>query len=71
MNQEGDQTVVKAKLPVAELFGWSSELRSATEGRGNSNLVDQMFEKVPNELQDRVKSQLKERKGLTDAMLGA
>lgn len=71
MNQEGSLVIVKAKMPVAELFGWASELRSATTGRGNSSLIDQMFEKLPEELQEKVKSQLKERKGLTDAMLGA
>src|SRR3989338_4593939 len=34
MTQEGSLAVIKAKLPVAEMFSWSSELRSATEGRG-------------------------------------
>ncbi|MBS3135659.1 elongation factor EF-2 [Candidatus Woesearchaeota archaeon] len=71
MNQEGSLVIAKSKLPVGEMFGWSSELRSATEGRGNSSLMDQMFEKMPMELQERIKAQLKERKGLTDAMLGA
>ncbi len=71
MNQEGALVVATAKLPVAELFGWSSELRSATGGRGNSSLIDQMFEKLPEELQEKIKSQLKTRKGLTDAQLGA
>ncbi|MBD3164689.1 elongation factor EF-2 [Candidatus Woesearchaeota archaeon] len=71
MNQEGALVVARAKLPVAELFGWSSELRSATGGRGNSSLVDQMFEKLPEELQEKIKSQLKDRKGLSDAQLGA
>lgn len=71
MNQEGALVVAKAKMPVGELFGWSSELRSATGGRGQSSLVDQMFEKLPDELQDKIINQLKERKGLTDAMLGA
>ncbi len=70
MNQEGILVVVKAKLPVAEMIGWSSELRSATGGRGNSSLIDQSFERLPNELQERVIKQIKDRKGLTDAMLG-
>ncbi len=71
MNQEGDVTVVKAKLPVAELFGWSNDLRSATGGRGNSSLVDQTFEKLPGELQDKVKNQIVQRKGLSQGSLGA
>jgi elongation factor 2 len=71
MHQEGHMTIVKAKLPVAELIGWASELRSATEGRASSSLVDQMFEKVPEELQQKVRDSIVKRKGLTEAMLGA
>ncbi len=70
MNQETAQVVAKAKMPVGEMFGFSSDLRSATGGRGTSSLVDQMFERLPGELQDKIQKQIKERKGLTDAMLG-
>ncbi|MEA2037306.1 MAG: elongation factor EF-2 [Nanoarchaeota archaeon] len=71
MQQEGTLVVAKAKMPVAELLGWSSDLRSATGGRGSSSLVDQMFEKVPEELQQKVVKNIKDRKGLSDAMVGA
>jgi elongation factor 2 len=71
MNQEGALVIVTAKMPVAEMLGWSSELRSATGGRGNSSLVDQMFEKLPGELQEKIVKQIKERKGLSEAMYGA
>lgn len=71
MNQDGDMTVVKAKLPVNELLGWSSDLRSATAGRGSSSLVDQMFEKLPFELQEKIRQQIVQRKGLTEGALGA
>lgn len=68
--QEGNLSIIKAKLPVGEMFGWSSDLRSATAGRGNSSLIDQMYEKLPEELQERVVKRIRERKGLTDAMVG-
>ena len=71
MQQEGDITVIIAKLPVGELFGWSNDLRSATGGRGNSSLVDQSFELLPRELQDKVRQQIVERKGLSAGSLGA
>ena len=71
MNQEGDQVIVKAKLPVGELLGWSSDLRSATAGRGSSSLVDQSFEILPRELQDKIRNLIIQRKGLTEAQLGA
>jgi len=71
MNQEGMMTVIKAKLPVAEMIGWSSDLRSATGGRGTSALSDQVFERLPGELQAKVMKQIRERKGLTEGQLGA
>ncbi len=71
MTQEGDITVVQAKLPVGELFGWSNDLRSATGGRGNSSLIDQSFERLPGELQDKIKNQIIQRKGITESSLGA
>ena len=71
LNQEGTKANIKAKLPVAEMFGWASDLRSATEGRGVSSLMDQTFEKVPNELQDKVVTQIRQRKKLTAGQVGA
>lgn len=67
MTQEGSTYMtVKAKIPVAETFGLSSELRSATEGRGNFFVLDQVFDKIPSELQPKVIAQIRQRKGLTE-----
>ncbi|MBI2043246.1 elongation factor EF-2 [Candidatus Pacearchaeota archaeon] len=57
---------IKVKLPVAEMIGWSSDLRSATEGRGVSSLMDQLFEKIPSGLQADVIRKIRERKGLSE-----
>ncbi|MBI4144057.1 elongation factor EF-2 [Candidatus Woesearchaeota archaeon] len=70
MQQQGNLSIVKAKLPVGEMIGWSSDLRSATEGRGTSSLVDQSFEKMPMELQQKVINQIIKRKGLTAGQIG-
>ncbi|MBI1935647.1 elongation factor EF-2 [Candidatus Woesearchaeota archaeon] len=70
VNQEGSMVFVKGKLPVMNMLGWSSDLRSATEGRGVSSLVDQSFERLPTELVGKVAQEIKSRKGLTDAMVG-
>ena len=64
--QTADHMTVHAKLPVAEMFGFTSELRSATEGRGSHFLVDQTFERLPRELQPKVISQIRKRKGLKE-----
>ena len=70
LNQEESIVFLKAKLPVMSMLGWSSDLRSATEGRGVSSLVDQSFERLPAELQEKVVKDIKNRKGLTDAQVG-
>jgi elongation factor 2 len=67
MKQESGLVVAKAKMPVAEMFGLSNDLRSATAGRGNSSLVDQSFEKLPEEMQQKIITQIRQRKGLSDA----
>ncbi|MFH1133923.1 MAG: elongation factor EF-2 [Nanoarchaeota archaeon] len=64
MQSQGVHVTVKGKLPVAEMFGMTSDLRSATEGRGHHYLVDQTFERLPEEMQAKVTSQIRERKGI-------
>lgn len=71
MQQEGDLTIIEARLPVGELFGWSNDLRSATGGRGSSSLMSQSFEKLPMELQEKVRGQIIQRKGLSKGSLGS
>ncbi|OGJ12926.1 elongation factor EF-2 [Candidatus Pacearchaeota archaeon RBG_19FT_COMBO_34_9] len=66
VKQEEGETAVKAKIPVAEMIGWSNDLRSATEGRGVSSLSDQLFERVPQGLQTEVIRKIRERKGLAE-----
>ena len=61
---ESGMISVKCKLPVAEMFGFTSDLRSATGGRGSHFLVDQGFERLPRELQEKVIKKIRERKGL-------
>ncbi len=66
VQQEVHGVVIKAEMPVKEMIGWSSDLRSATEGRGVSSLVDQQFKKMPRELQEQVIKQIRTRKGLSE-----
>ncbi len=66
MHQEGNDVFIKAKIPVAEMIGWSNDLRSSTEGRGVSSLMDQHFQKLPAELQFDVIRKIRQRKGLAE-----
>jgi len=64
MQQEDDMTVIVAKAPVAELFGFSNSIRSATQGRALWSTEFAGFERLPGELQKKVVRQIRERKGL-------
>jgi elongation factor 2 len=64
VTQEGTIAQMEAKIPVAEMIGWSNDLRSATEGRGNSSLKDQLFEPVPRGMQEEIIRKIRDRKGL-------
>ncbi len=64
MQQESNSVTVIGKIPVAEMFGMSGDLRSATGGRGSSFVIDQNFELLPRELQPKIVGQIRSRKGL-------
>ena len=66
MRQDGGTVILEAKIPVAEMIGWASDLRSATEGRGISSLKDQSFERTPQSLQGDVIKKIRDRKGLAE-----
>lgn len=62
--QEAEHITIKGKIPVAEMFGLASEVRSITSGRGSYYLVDQVYERLPDDLQVKVVTQIRQRKGL-------
>jgi elongation factor 2 len=64
MRQEDGLVVLESKCPVAEMFGFAGDIRSATEGRAlwSTELVG--FEKLPAELQEEVIKKIRKRKGL-------
>ena len=55
-----------AKVPVAETFGMTGDIRSATGGKGSFFVKSQTFEQLPRELQDNIVKSIRERKGLTE-----
>ena len=65
MQAEGTMQQITAKIPVAEMFGMSNDLRSATGGRGSSSVIEQAFERLPDELQPKIIKQIRSRKGLS------
>jgi elongation factor 2 len=68
MASEGDTITVVGKAPVAELFGFSGDIRSATEGRAMWNTEFSGFELVPNNMVKDVVISIRKRKGLKEQM---
>ena len=66
VEQKGIDVFIKARIPVAEMIGWSNDLRSMTEGRGVSSLITQDFKTLPRELQENVVRKIRDRKGLAE-----
>jgi len=64
MSQEGDMTIIESKAPVAELFGFAGDIRSATEGRAMWSTEFAGFETLPNSLLKEIVTQIRQRKGL-------
>ncbi|HLC67882.1 MAG TPA: elongation factor EF-2 [archaeon] len=60
--------VIQAKMPVAEMFGFEGQLKSATGGKGFYSLVDVSFEKIPEDLKMSVIQRIRERKGMSKEM---
>ena len=47
MNQRGNARVIEALVPLAEMFGYATELRSITQGRAASSMQFEHYEEVP------------------------
>jgi len=68
METEGDMAVITAKAPVKEMFGFASEIRSATGGRALWSTEFAGYEALPRELLDGITEEIRERKGLKAEM---
>jgi elongation factor 2 len=64
MYQEGDLMVVEGVAPVEEMIGFSSDIRSATEGRASWNTENAGFRVMADNLQTEKIMEIRERKGM-------
>ena len=54
MDDIGGGKMVKGFVPLAEMFGYSTDLRSKTQGRGNYSMFFDKYEQVPKSVQEKV-----------------
>lgn len=50
----GNMRVLDAKVPLAEMFGYSGQIRSATAGRGSFSMEPLSYEKVPEQISEKI-----------------
>ena len=68
METEGDMSTITAKAPVKEMFGFASEIRSATGGRALWSTEFSGYEELPRDLLDEITEEIRLRKGLKPEM---
>jgi elongation factor G len=54
MDQRGSDRIVKAQVPLAEMFGYATELRSRTQGRATYTMQFNSYQEVPRSIQEEV-----------------
>ncbi len=59
MDDVGGGKIVKGFVPLSEMFGYSTDLRSKTQGRGNYSMFFERYEPVPKSIQDKLLSDRK------------
>ncbi|MBU0278070.1 MULTISPECIES: elongation factor G [unclassified Gemella] len=60
MEARGNAQVVSAEVPLSEMFGYATSLRSATQGRGTYSMVFDHYEEVPKSISEEI---IKKNKG--------
>jgi len=55
MGDRGNAKTVKAKVPLSEMFGYATELRSMTQGRASYTMEFAHYSKVPSNVAEKIK----------------
>ena len=59
MDQEGNKSVIRAEVPLAEIQNYAADLRSMTQGRGLFNMRFLQYGRVPGHLQEELVTKLR------------
>ncbi|MNX18258.1 Elongation factor G [compost metagenome] len=59
MDSRGGAQIIRAKVPLSEMFGFSTTIRSGTQGRGVFSMELSHYEEVPKSIQEEIVSKAK------------
>jgi len=54
MEQRGNNHVVNAEVPLSDMFGYSTDLRSKTQGRATYSMQFHSYQATPKNVQDEI-----------------
>ena len=66
MDQEGNKSIIRAEVPLAEMQTYATDLRSMTQGRGLFNMKFLQYGRVPGHLQEELVAKLKKERETED-----
>ncbi len=61
MDRKGNAAVLRARVPLAEMFGYASELRNITSGRGSFTMQFEHYEAVPYSIAEEIVASRREK----------
>jgi elongation factor G len=57
MDTKGNACILKAEVPLSEMFGYSTAIRTLSSGRANYSMTPSHFEQVPNNIVEQIVEQ--------------
>jgi len=61
VEMQGDQQIIRVEVPLAEMFGYATDLRSKTQGRGSHSMEFSHYQEVPRERVELVATRARRR----------
>jgi elongation factor G len=59
MEQRGNAQVVRAEVPLSEMFGYSTDLRSRTQGRATYTMQFDSYQQMPSSIQEEIVARIR------------
>ncbi len=59
MDQRGNAQAVKSQVPLSEMFGYATDLRSRTQGRATYTMQFESYQQMPSSIQEEIVTRIR------------